>query len=62
MTFIAIPQALEGGVGYNLSMLHKILRFIFGKNVANFARLQTFESYLHMGMKNIGDRVFFTYQ
>jgi len=42
MTFIAIPQALEG-VSYNLSMFHKILRLLFGKNVANFARIQTSE-------------------
>jgi len=40
MTFIAIPQALEGEGGFNLSMFHKILRLIW-KNVANFARLQT---------------------
>jgi len=60
MTFKAIPQLLERGVGYNLSMLHKILRFLFGKNVANFTRLQTLKVICTCVKKYWG--MFFTHQ
>jgi len=57
MTFIAIPQALEG-VSYNLSMFHKILRLC-----KFFLFLQKVEISPHIKKKNLGGGgLFFTYQ
>jgi len=58
MTFIAIPQALEGGEG-KWAIIYRCytnVKFFYSEKRSKFCSSPNVESYLHMRKNNIGGR------